>query len=351
MKDQSIPKVSIIVIAYNIQNVIGKCIKSILKQTYKDFELIIVNDGSTDNTLKTIQKYEPGNPQIKVIDQKNMGGGEARMNGLKKASGEWIMFVDGDDWISENAIEILYKNAIEKDADIVSTELIRVLDKFGIIKTKQGNSFSAIVDHDTVMDKYYMGFLGINIFNVGVCTKIYKKSILIESGVKAIGIGPEDLYLNINVFPYAKRVAFIEDRFYFYRFGGMTNRYNPKWMSDAVVLYKLKKEKINQYNLTKSTLYIRIELLNCVKTHIRQLIKYNIYDKKSIINEIEQIVKSEEYQESIDIKNLSTICDTDPFIAASCKHDYETMYEISLKHVKSHKWKDNIKMVISKLLT
>ena len=105
------PKVSIIVPAYNASNYIEKCIDSLLNQTLKDIEIIIVNDGSTDDTAEKLSKYED---EIKVITQKNVGVASARNKGLSVANGEYIAYVDSDDWIDSNMFELLYNKAKEK---------------------------------------------------------------------------------------------------------------------------------------------------------------------------------------------------------------------------------------------
>lgn len=92
-------KYSFIVPVYNTSNYLKKCIDSLVNQTYKSFEIIIVNDGSTDNSLDIINGYKESNKNIKIINQKNGGLSNARNNGVKKASGEYIIFVDSDDYV------------------------------------------------------------------------------------------------------------------------------------------------------------------------------------------------------------------------------------------------------------
>ena len=112
-------KISIVTTAYNIENYIAECIDSLLAQTYQNIEIIIVNDCSTDSTREIISQYH--DDRIKVIDNiNNMGAGWARKNGIEAATGDYVITVDGDDWLSPTFIEDLVKNAKETDADIVS---------------------------------------------------------------------------------------------------------------------------------------------------------------------------------------------------------------------------------------
>lgn len=107
-------KVSIIVPMYNCSLYIDKCICSLINQTYKNLEIILVNDGSTDNSLEKIEEYQKQDNRIKVITQNNKGVSSSRNTGIKNATGEYITFVDSDDYLDNNVIELLLKN-IEKD--------------------------------------------------------------------------------------------------------------------------------------------------------------------------------------------------------------------------------------------
>ena len=110
--------ISVVVPAYNIENYIERCIKSILNQTYSNIEVIIVDDGSTDNTGSIIDKYALKDHRVIPLHKENGGVSSARMEGIDRAKGEWIGFVDGDDVIEENMYEVLLNNAIEYNADI-----------------------------------------------------------------------------------------------------------------------------------------------------------------------------------------------------------------------------------------
>ena len=112
--------ISIIIPAYNAEPYIDKCLNTILNQTFKgNFEIIIVNDGSKDDTLKILNKYAKKYKKIKIIDQKNAGQAVARNNALKVALGKYIMFVDVDDYIDETMLDKMYSVAIKENADIV----------------------------------------------------------------------------------------------------------------------------------------------------------------------------------------------------------------------------------------
>lgn len=110
--------ISILVPIYNAENSIRRCLESILAQTYRDIEIVLVNDGSKDNSLFIIQEYSKNDKRIKVIDQENKGVAAARNTALKNATGDYILYVDADDWIEQNMIEQMY-SLVSEDVDIV----------------------------------------------------------------------------------------------------------------------------------------------------------------------------------------------------------------------------------------
>lgn len=117
------PKVSVIVPVYNKAHYVGKCIESILDQTLLDIELILVNDGSTDNSEQVCKSYL-SDKRVQYILQKNSGPASARQNGIDRAQGEYLGFVDADDWIEPDMYEKMYHSALSSDADIVMCNII-----------------------------------------------------------------------------------------------------------------------------------------------------------------------------------------------------------------------------------
>lgn len=111
-------KISIVLPVYNVEDYLDQCLQSILNQTYSQFELIIINDGSTDSGGVICEKYAKEDSRIKLINQENMGLSMARNNGLEVAIGEYIMFVDSDDSIHKDMLKVTYQNLIDQQADV-----------------------------------------------------------------------------------------------------------------------------------------------------------------------------------------------------------------------------------------
>ena len=134
------PLVSIIIPSYNIAPYIGHCLKSILVQTYKNLQIIVVNDGSTDETLAVVEKVASDDSRIVIINKPNEGVSVARNYGIEAAAGDYIMFVDGDDWIDENMVESLVDRAIQYNVDFSGAGFIFEI----ALSTNDSTIFSSI---------------------------------------------------------------------------------------------------------------------------------------------------------------------------------------------------------------
>ena len=225
----NVPKISIIVPIYNIEKYISKCIDSILTQTYKDWELILVNDGSTDNSGKICDEYVLKDNRIKVIHKKNEGVTATRDRGVKEAKGEFLFFIDGDDYITENALELFINKQKENDADLVKGSYCTITNKNEII-----DNFILPYNIKTIKEYFYTITLGYwNIWNTLYKTNIFKKHINIPYNI-TIG---EDQLCNIQYLLGIENIKIIQDITYFY-----VQRSNS-------VVHTIYKKKVKEYRL------------------------------------------------------------------------------------------------------
>jgi glycosyltransferase involved in cell wall biosynthesis len=164
------PAISIIVPVYGVEEYLSKCIESILSQTFADFELILVDDGSIDRCPQICDEYSEKDMRIKVIHKKNEGQGVARNTALDIAKGDYIGFVDGDDWIEKDMYEQLYDAAVENNADIAMCDIKTFDGEFWL----NHNYFKEIIllNNDELMYEY----INSRIF-AGPCNKLYKKQL------------------------------------------------------------------------------------------------------------------------------------------------------------------------------
>ena len=229
------PKVSIIVPAFNVEKYIAKCLDSLINQTLKEIEIIVINDNSSDKTLSIISKYASKNSRIKLVDNKfNKGVSAARNEGLSLAKGEYVGFVDSDDWVAPDFYERLYYAAKRFDSEIAVTNFVRC-DKFR--KSKRLNYKKEEI-FTNPSDKVREAF--IPKFNY-IWNKIYKRDALINLGVKfPEGKIFEDVIWLIQIVYALKGLVTVPDTYYFYRrnSGSIVTRRSSSVTSDNISAYK-----------------------------------------------------------------------------------------------------------------
>lgn len=201
-------KVSIIIAAYNIEKYIYKCIESIKNQTMKEIEIIVVNDGSDDDTLNIIKSLAIHDKRIKIIDKKNGGLIEARKSGLNIAKGEYVLFVDGDDWLELDALEKLYKNAIENNLDILIYNAYLSYDN----RKEKFNVFSKDLSGDILKD--------LLLCEISPCiwSKLIKLEYIKNNNIEFVSniSYAEDLATTASLFMHNPNIGYINDHLYNY---------------------------------------------------------------------------------------------------------------------------------------
>ena len=243
--------ISIIIPVYNAEKYLHKCVRSVLSQTYSDIECILVNDGSSDNSLRLCQSYARKDARVLVVDKKNEGVDKARFDGLSHAQGEFVMFVDSDDWIENNAVEELMRPMLELQADMVVGQKRNVYHVGCLFirdwrkhTTKNTNK---LISHEEMMEHYYLSFFGVNILPVSMCATLYRRSVINDAGLhpSKIGFG-EDLVFNMKLMPYVKRYYMINTIVYNYRREGWgsSSKYLENWLQNARILFDVKMSQI-----------------------------------------------------------------------------------------------------------
>lgn len=238
-------KISIIIPAYNVENYIGKTIDSIIKQDFKDIEIIVINDGSIDNTKKVVEKFLQYDNRIKLIDIDNSGVSNARNIGLANSNGKYVMFIDSDDWIAENALSKLWRFSEELDLDIVSFNFYKAYEnKIEKIRTNEVNEI--ITGEQGVKE------ILINKMSPSVCDKMIKRDLFNNEFrfEKSIKMG-EDLLMSIKLCSNAKKIGKLEDAYYYYymRNDSVTHKVNEDIysISDSLLFIKEFLEKNDLY--------------------------------------------------------------------------------------------------------
>ena len=244
-------KVSVIIAAYNIEEYIERCIESVINQSEIEIEIIIVNDGSTDNTLNIIKKMSDLDERIIIINQKNQGLVEARKRGLKNANGKFILFLDGDDWLENNCVEELYKTAIDKNADVVLYNAYKAYED----KTETFNTFNKNLIDD--IKKNPIKNLLLDNISPTIWSKFIKRSFIEENNIKFpenISYA-EDLATVSNIFINNPKIVFNENRLYnyYHRDNSISNKVSSKVLEvdNAIQFIEDKLVESNSYDENK----------------------------------------------------------------------------------------------------
>ena len=215
--------ISIIIPVYNCEDYLYVCLKSVLKQTYPEFEVICVNDCSTDSSLEILDYFAKIDDRIKIFNNtENRGASYARNIGIKHAKGDYIFFLDSDDWISFNTLEELSKNAKSNDSDLVFYKLARFNDR-KFIFSQPAFDLSCYFDKDTDFNNFTFTCKDIkyHIINTSFAPylKLYKKSFLdkYEDFTFPEGLVYEDVLFHVKTILRASKISFIPKFFYVYR--------------------------------------------------------------------------------------------------------------------------------------
>jgi len=207
------PKISIIVPVYKVENELKRCMDSLLNQTLKDIEIILVDDGSPDKCPQLCDNYALEDNRIKVIHKENGGLSDARNVGLIHANGDYILFVDSDDYISSNACEVLYFHAIKDDLDIVVGDAKRIEKHEERLMSHANISLNKIMKGTDFL-KEQLKYHGMH---MAAWLNLYKKDFLIENELFfKKGILHEDEQWTPRVFLKANNVKYIRFAFYYY---------------------------------------------------------------------------------------------------------------------------------------
>ena len=222
-------KVSVIVPVYNVEQYLSDCLESICRQTLKGIEIIVVNDGSTDNSLSIIKSFQQKYSNIKLINKKNGGLSSARNAGIDMAVGEYLFFVDSDDYIDSQTVESLVRQAMRDDSDVV------------IYDTKFIYANKIVIPHRTVPSnkedvvKYLLTYK----LAPSVCGKLYKTSLIKDHGIRFIeglNVG-EDYCTSPRILYYANKVSHCKGCYYNYikyNETSYTNNYKAKNIEDII---------------------------------------------------------------------------------------------------------------------
>ena len=250
-------KVSVLVPIYNSEKYIKRCLESIINQTYKNLEILLIEDGSEDNSYNIIKKYQEKDDRIKIYQIVNNGVADARNKAVENSTGEYITFVDSDDYIEKDYIETLYSNLKKYNSDIAVCNCYNIIEEtniktyktFGIDKVQEYTNFQA------VENLFYYLFLRHSPWG-----KLYKKEVW-NNIIFPIGKNYEDLAILYKLFLNSNKIIYIPEEKYNYviRKGSIVHNEIRKSDIEAILEYTkaiLEDIKKNYPNLTPSAEYL-----------------------------------------------------------------------------------------------
>lgn len=263
MKDREnkVPDISVIVPVYNIkEDFLRKCIESLLCQTLKDIEIILIDDGSTDSSGKICDEYGNTDQRIKVIHQKNMGVAVARNTGLKAAEGEWITFVDADDWCAPEMCEETYKKAVELDTEILIFTNYAVKENNETARNQFFKTDIALFD-DTMKNEAELktmvrshpdfSFQPPENMMGGTWCKLIRHTFLKQTGIcfEPELVRSQDIIFYLNLFEKAKKISYYNCPLYYYRYSSdsISKRYRPDAYKVFLIVLRKQDEFIKKY--------------------------------------------------------------------------------------------------------
>lgn len=275
--------VSVIVPVYNAEKSLKKCVESILKQTYTDFELILLNDGSKDSSLKICEEFAMQDDRVIVISHENRGVAATRNIGLQLAKGQYVQFVDSDDYIEKNMMEKLVVCMDNTNADMVICGYTECSLNYKDIRLPEIEKVIKLVEigkeYPTIFEKFLLN---------SPWNKLYKKEKLKEGFPEDLSLG-EDLIFNLHNMMNMEKVAFVKESFYNYIVweGGLNNKYRKNSIEIAERLYLESMNFCNAFSVGKvaethiSNIFMKFFFYGL--TDLFRISKYGKKEKKEIL--------------------------------------------------------------------
>ncbi len=270
------PLISVIVPVYNVEKYLNECVDSILTQTYKNLEIILVDDGSKDNSPRICDDYAAKYANVKAIHKKNGGASTARNAGIDAAKGEYFMFVDSDDTIHKKMIEHMLNVIIENDVEVVACQRAS-LDGLRVVKVNERTPYGR-AEKNVVLE----ALLYDNV-DMSACLKLYKRSVIGDTKFVS-GVTNEDFIFLLDIYPKCNAVYFIREQYYNYRFNpnSVTNVFSTHYfdrLDNIKYVYASEHLKAPFFNVAKRVCLshrhidtaIEIRRFGCAKKYAERL--------------------------------------------------------------------------------
>lgn len=254
-------KISVIVPVYNIENYLPQCLDSLVNQTLQDIEIICIDDGSTDKSLEILNEYADKYEKIKVFKQNNIGAGRTRNNGLDLAKGDYLYFMDGDDYIDFSALEKLYNRITQTGAEICVFKNRKFHQKTNKLKSCNWEHDTLSIQDKETFNKYDIPEVFFQFCNTPVWTKLYKTSFIRSNKIEFQNLKTcNDVYFNHISLALADSITFLNEELVTWRVGhSCTTATRGKYIYCILIACKSIKNRLSKedFNLLSDTFYKR----------------------------------------------------------------------------------------------
>ena len=347
--------ISVIVPIYNAEKYLRKCLKSIIKQSFSNIEIILINDGSTDSSSSICRVFAAKDERITLINQENKGSVEARRTGVNQAKGEYITFVDADDVLPVDSIKNLY-NGLGDKHDCVVMGLSGSMYKGIVFSKSQPYCFENApkrMEIDYFMQEYYCSWFGITNVPVSLWGKLFPTHIikavyqsLIPGEIDFLG---DDLVITLQAFPLAQSVFFTPEIVYFYRIGGGTAKYRPSMLKEFVSLYKFKMPFAEKYKMRQDVQYFADrEMCFIIHSYLISKKENENLSREKAFHLVKEMLDDGDINQIT--SNAKLLSDSNPTIRHFAEKNVEAIVDdIFKKKILKENIKNNIKSILYRI--
>ena len=331
-------KVSVVIPLYNQKRYLDDCIHSISNQTYENLEIIIVNDGSTDDSYARAKELAQKDERIIVLDKQNEGTSFARRDGYLRSTGDYITFVDNDDLLPKDAIELMVTCMEEQKTDLVFGAVSRKLGFLSKYTSYGSFPVNELVTSPQLFEEYYIGFFKNTIFPINIWGRLYRKSVVDLAYKNTELFSTEmpcmagDEYFNLKLFPFLKSMYRTDKVVYHYRLGGTVDHFN-RFFPETFVLSDIRLALLDQYGYEQGYKHLYVEYVNMVYYHAEQILQYKQGNRDDVIAFFKKELDTREIVPRLTQYFVENKVD-DVGIQLMLNRDYEEMYNYAYRSMR-----------------
>ncbi len=307
----SAPKISVIVPFYNVEKYIGKCLKTIQNQTFTDYEVLLIDDESPDNSQAIAEKFVETDPRFKIFHKKNGGLSDARNYGIERATGDYIVFIDSDDYLHKDYLKTLYEACVDNDAEMAYCRFKFSYFNTGITFPMPFNATKKVVSNDKALKMLIKD----NFLRSYAWNKIYKRELFTQNDIKYPIMFFEDIATSGRLVYNTKKVAITNKYRYYYvkRFGSIMATMDAGKINDylrSLLIMRNYLEEQGDYDEYRSSIRFMAAKMHLVnkysifRQHVLHADFHNFIKNMKINTKLYRYIVSDDYKSTSGFPNL-----------------------------------------------